>query len=162
MVANAFEFFNHQLLISLADETKYKKFKKRVTQGFATSEEAKLRSLFKGQSLGEQKPSQFLISLRNNASGQCNDTVLKSLFLEHLPDSIRTILAVSDSKDLDNLALLADKIYDYYYAVKMADNGNKQLAELNKTVAQLTEQVKKLSFIVQNQNRHLLTSTANA
>ena len=40
------------------------------------------------------------------------ETVLKSLVLEHLPDSIRTILAVSDSKDLDNLALLADKIYE--------------------------------------------------
>ena len=96
----------------LAYESRYEKFKTRVIQGFSTSEEAKLRKLFKGQNLGDQKPSQFLVVLRNNASGQCNNTILKSLFLEHLPESVRSILAVSDSNDLYKLALMADKIME--------------------------------------------------
>ncbi|XP_017476409.1 PREDICTED: uncharacterized protein LOC108366498 [Rhagoletis zephyria] len=93
-----------------ADKTKYSVLGERVIQAFSCSEETKLRKLFKGQTLGNQKPTQFLMVLRNAASGSCNKTVLKSLFLEHLPDTVRAILAVSPSDDIDSLALIADKI----------------------------------------------------
>lgn len=93
--------------------TKYKMFKERVISGFSVSEDTKLRKLFTGQCLGDRTPSQFLAILRNIAPGKCSDTVLKTLFLEQLPDAVRTVLAVvSDSTKLDALATLADKVIE--------------------------------------------------
>lgn len=141
---------------SLPDSvSKYDVLKKRVIQGFSISEEAKLRILFKGQSLGDSKPSQFLVQLKNMAAGNINDTVLKSLFLEHLPDNVRAILAVSDSQTVDNLALLADKIMENQtptYSVNTVGNSS-SFEELQKQVEILADQVKKLSAIFQKRNR---------
>lgn len=62
--------------------------------------------------MGDEKPSTFLQRLRNLAAGQCNDHVIKSLFLEQLPESVRGILAMSDQGDLTKLATQADKVVE--------------------------------------------------
>ena len=138
-----------------AGETKFKKFKERVIQSFSTSAEVKLRKLFKGQDLGGKKPTQFLVLLKNNSGGQCNDTVLKSLFLEHLPENVRSILAVSNTTDLDNLALLADKIMENQSAPMMVNavKCTKEDSELSTLVKQLSAQVQRLTTQVNNRSR---------
>jgi len=48
----------------------------------------------------------------NLAGGQYNEVVLKTLFLEHLPDNLRSILAICEGTELTKLAQLADKVFE--------------------------------------------------
>ncbi|KAK2577096.1 hypothetical protein KPH14_001015 [Odynerus spinipes] len=98
------------ILISSPSKGKYQELKNRIINSYEESNESKLRRLLKGREIGDEKPSKFLQQLRNEAGGQCNDTVLKTLFLEQLPENIRAVLAISDTQDLGKLALQADKI----------------------------------------------------
>lgn len=90
--------------------SKYQAIKDRLIGSFSESQESKLRRLLKSQQLGDQKPSHFLQVMRNLASGQLNDTLLKTLFLEQLPEDVRSILVISQVNDISSLALQADKI----------------------------------------------------
>lgn len=58
------------------------------------------------------KPSFILSQLRNIANNQCGDEILRPLFMEHLPALHRQILAMSSSKNLNEIAQMADKITD--------------------------------------------------
>jgi len=60
--------------------------------------------------MGDDKPTVFLQRIRNLAGGQCNDNVLRSLFMEQLPEHVRGILAISQLDDLATLAAQADRI----------------------------------------------------
>jgi hypothetical protein len=48
--------------------------------------------------------------MRNLNKGQCNTAVLRSLFIEQLPDSYKAILAAVNESDLGKLAEIADRI----------------------------------------------------
>ncbi|XP_011068810.1 PREDICTED: uncharacterized protein LOC105154785 [Acromyrmex echinatior] len=65
------------------------------------------------QVLTSGKPSQILSRLRNlNSDKRCDDAVIKIVFFEHLSPHIRSILATTESTDLDKLAKMADKIVE--------------------------------------------------
>jgi len=68
--------------------------------------------LLKGQVGFEGKPTHFVAHLRRLNGGMCNDTVLKSILFEQLPETCRGILAASKSEDLQELAELADVIIE--------------------------------------------------
>ncbi|XP_011171552.1 uncharacterized protein LOC105204193 [Solenopsis invicta] len=93
-------------------ENKYETLKQRIIGSFAETNESKLRKLLRGNELADERPSIFLQRLRNLAGGQCNDAMLRTLFLEQLPDSVRSILAISEVTDLSKLVLQADKIVE--------------------------------------------------
>lgn len=90
----------------------YQSLKDRILSIFSILPEARLRQLLKGQTLGDRKPSQLLNHMRKLNGGQCNPTVLKSLFLEQLPESQRAILVAMNEPDLQKVAEIADKIAD--------------------------------------------------
>ena len=50
--------------------------------------------------------------LKNAAAGQCKDKALKSLFMENLPDNVRSILSVCETEDVNKLAVIADKVFE--------------------------------------------------
>ncbi|KYN50445.1 PREDICTED: uncharacterized protein LOC108757329 [Trachymyrmex cornetzi] len=91
---------------------KYQALKDRIIRSFDETGESKLRKLIRGNELGDDKPSNFLQRLRNLAGGQCNDSVLRTLFLEQLPENVRSVLAISEVTDLSILASQADRIYE--------------------------------------------------
>jgi hypothetical protein len=93
-------------------EGKYDTLKKRLLNSFETSQDARLRQPLKGQVLGDKKPSHFLQELKNLAGDQCTDNILKTLFVEQLPENYRVILATIDEPDLNRFAAIADKIAD--------------------------------------------------
>lgn len=62
--------------------------------------------------MGEEKPSNFLQCLWNLAGQDCGDSVLRILFLEQFPESVRAILAIGGVDDLTMLALQADKVME--------------------------------------------------
>lgn len=142
----------------------YQSLKDRILSSFSISPEARLRQLLKGQTLGDRKPSQLLNHMRKLNDGQCNTAVLRSLFLEQLPESQRTILVAVNEPDLQKVAEIADKIADMSSSdLALApirakpgtsktrhDNTNaqpgseKQMAEIIKRLASLENKVAKL------------------
>jgi len=73
-------------------QDKYLKLKERICTVLGETSATKLRRLLGLHELGDEKPSIFLQRLRNLAVGQVTDEILKSMFMEQLPENVRTIL----------------------------------------------------------------------
>nr|XP_037870021.1 uncharacterized protein LOC110385715 isoform X4 [Bombyx mori] len=64
--------------------------------------------------LGDQKPSQLLRRMRDLARDKIPDDTLRVLWQGHLPAPVRTVLAITETKDMEKLAAAADKTcFDY-------------------------------------------------
>ncbi|XP_073844145.1 uncharacterized protein [Musca autumnalis] len=122
--------------------------KNRLMETFSESQESKLRRLLKNQEIGDQKPSHLLQIMKNLASGQLNDAVLKTLFLEQLPEDVRSILTISQVSDLSSLALQADKIMSLrspqLYKVTAAA-GNIDLTKISRQIEALKKKFNNFS-----------------
>ncbi|KAL4718012.1 hypothetical protein ACJJTC_012837 [Scirpophaga incertulas] len=91
--------------------------------------------------LGDQKPSQLLRRMRDLARGKIPDHTLRILWQNHLPPSVRAVLAVTEAADMDNLATVADKI--------METMSLPQVAEINSvSQVQATSWVDELSTVL--------------
>lgn len=143
-----------------ADGSKYQAVKNRLISTFSESQESKLRRLLKNHELGDQKPSHFLQIMKNLASGQLNDAVLKTLFLEQLPDDVKSILTISEVSDVSALALQADKIMSLrspqLYEVNAAP-GNSDIAKISQQIEALE---KKFTNFVRGRNRSPNSTTS--
>lgn len=100
------------LLDNAQTGNRYETLKLRIISLFSESDERKLKRLLSGQVLGDQKPTQFLRTIQNLGQGQVGEKVIRSLFLEQLPENVRAILAISEQQDVNKLAAQADKIMD--------------------------------------------------
>lgn len=80
--------------------------------------------------MSDDRLSIFLQRLRHLAGDQCSDSVLRTLFLEQLPDNVRTVLAISDREDLTKLAQQADRIMKLCKASVLAAESTSQPAPL--------------------------------
>ena len=81
-----------------------------LISSLAVSAVARLRKLLKGEVLAEGKPSVLLTRLRDLNDGNCNEAILRSVFLEQLPAQIRGILVATNVTSLQELAVIADQI----------------------------------------------------
>ncbi|XP_011859574.1 PREDICTED: uncharacterized protein LOC105557051, partial [Vollenhovia emeryi] len=90
----------------------YKVLRDRILATFAVSPEARLRQLLKGQVLGDRRPSHLLSQMNQLNGGQCSSAVLRSLFIELLPETHKAILVATNEPDLQKLAEIADKLAD--------------------------------------------------
>ena len=128
---------------------KYDTLKQRIISSFGETSESKLRQLLRGHEYTDEKPSNFLQRLRNLAAGQCNDTVLRTLFLKHLPDQVKGILAISEVTDLAKLALQADKIVEVtkptISAVAHVGKENRSPAPVDSTLAEVLKKLDDMS-----------------
>lgn len=91
------------------DENPYASLKKRLIAHFSQSESSKMRALLQDLQLGDKRPSQLLLEMRNLASDNLSNEMLKSLWLQRLPLNAQQILSVS-SDTLEGLAKIADKV----------------------------------------------------
>ncbi|KAK2577959.1 hypothetical protein KPH14_012657 [Odynerus spinipes] len=99
------------LVLKPPAQGKYEQLKDRLIAVYTDSEEKKLKTLLSEVQLGDRRPSQLLRQMRDLAQGKISDSVLKSLWLQRLPQQVQAILSVSIS-ELDDLVKLADKIAD--------------------------------------------------
>ncbi|KAF8793534.1 hypothetical protein HNY73_005000 [Argiope bruennichi] len=90
-------------------ERPYEALRRRLCCQYAQSEEQKLKDVISGMQLGDRKPSRLLIEMRNKAGNKFSEEVLKSLFLQRLPNHVQQILAITNDK-LERLAEMADGI----------------------------------------------------
>lgn len=105
------EFISDIVLAPSSDGCKYEALKSKLISAFAESEEKKLRRLLLGHAIGDQKPSHYLQFIRNLGSGQVGDSILRTLFMEQMPDNVRAIL-VGNKGSLEDIAEQADKIME--------------------------------------------------
>lgn len=94
------------------EKMKYSAAKERLLKTFTESENKKIKRLLSGLDLGDMPPSQLLRQMRSlGGTDDISEKVLRTLWLEKMPDSVKNILVVSD-ESLDKLATMADKIVE--------------------------------------------------
>jgi len=93
---------------------KYEALKNRIISAFDETTESKLRKMLRGRELGNEKPSHFLQWMRNLSDEQVSDNILSTIFLEHMPQNVRGILAATNDQDLVQLAAMADKVIEAF------------------------------------------------
>lgn len=98
-------------IIGSNEPNKYLAAKERLLSSFGESDEKRIKKLLTGISLGDLKPSQLLRKMKSLAGENITEKVLRTLWMDKLPDSVKNILIVSN-ESLDNLALMADKIFE--------------------------------------------------
>jgi len=152
--------FVSDILASPPAQGRYETLKARLIASFGETTESKLRRLLRGQEFTDEKPSNVLQRLRNLAQGQCNDSVLGTIFIEHLPENVRTILAISETTDLNKLAAQADKILEVSRPnlatitanqVTQVAAGN-ELRDLKQAIEELTRETARMRFRGEHRN----------
>ncbi|GFT16892.1 uncharacterized protein TNCV_3193591 [Trichonephila clavipes] len=98
-------------IIQSDEKNKYSCAKNRLLSTFKDSEEKCIKKLLTGISLGDMKPSQLLRKMKSLTGVNISEKVLRTLWLDKLPDSIKNILVIS-SENLENLSVMADKIFE--------------------------------------------------
>lgn len=91
---------------------KYEALKTRLCNIYAQSEARQVQKLIGEMELGDQKPSQLLRKMKDLARGKVTDETLAVLWKNHLPTTVRSVLAATESKDMEILASVADKIIE--------------------------------------------------
>ncbi|GFQ74960.1 transposon Tf2-6 polyprotein, partial [Trichonephila clavata] len=98
-------------IIQSNEKNKYSCAKNRLLSTFKESEEKSIKNLLTGISLGDMKPIRLLRKMKSLAGDNITEKALRTLWLDKLPDSIKNILVVS-SENLENLSVMADKIFE--------------------------------------------------
>lgn len=128
---------------------KYEGIKNRLISIYSDSSEKKLRKLLSETSLGDRKPSQLLNEMTRLGGSSVSQEILKTLWLQHLPTQIQSVLAAS-SDSLENLSKMADKIAEIEQpqSFAVATDNHSNLVDLVQKLAQQVEELK----LCQNQN----------
>ena len=158
------------IIINPPEQNKYQTLKERLISCFGVSEDRKLQRLFKEITLGDKKPSELLREMCELANNKLPDQLLKSLWMQHLPASTRSILLVSSEQTLAALVPLADQIHETcdfggttISAVestrsKSSNSDNSHLS-IDDKIETLTKQVEALST---RQSRSYFRSNSNS
>ncbi|XP_023220291.1 uncharacterized protein LOC111622178, partial [Centruroides sculpturatus] len=91
--------------------TPYTDLKTRLIDEFEESESRKAKKLLLEIELGDKRPSALLREMRALAGTQVTDEFLRTLFLQRLPNNVRSVL-VTKQDSLHTLAAMADKIME--------------------------------------------------
>lgn len=98
-------------LVGDKSSRKYSIAKERLLSIFKTSEDRKINNLISELELGDLKPSQLLRKMRGLAGDNFSEKILKTLWMNKLPNYLQNILIVSD-EEIDKLSEIADRIRD--------------------------------------------------
>ncbi|XP_067132435.1 uncharacterized protein [Centruroides vittatus] len=141
-------------------ENLYQTLKDRLIAEFSDSEQKRVKDLLSNAVLGDDKPSHLLRKMRQLANNKVGEEFLRTLWIQRLPKETQAILSVSDG-DLDKLAQMADKILELtplqIAETNLATNENcthAAIKELQTQVAELTEQINRLSRPSDRQSRN--------
>ncbi|KAJ8704331.1 hypothetical protein PYW08_013055 [Mythimna loreyi] len=102
-------------------QDKYMALKDRLISVYEESAEQQFRKLVSEIELGNQKPSQLLRHMADlGRNSEISGQALCNLWLAKLPTAVKAGLAVTQEKDLNKLANIADKIVDNLNANSIA------------------------------------------
>ncbi|GFQ94627.1 transposon Ty3-G Gag-Pol polyprotein [Trichonephila clavata] len=91
------------------------------------------------------KPSRLLRKMNSLAGDNITEKALRTLWLDKLPDSIKNILVVS-SENLENLSVMADKIFEINSSPEIysATEDNSAMKNILENVSLLEKQISEL------------------
>lgn len=76
------------LVLNPSNENKYKNIKRYVISAYDKRDKARLRRLLRSHAMRDKKPTAYLHRLQALAENQCGNAIVRSLFLEQLPELI--------------------------------------------------------------------------
>src|SRR5215469_14941047 len=103
----------HVFPIALNALDPYTVLKEEILKVTSPSSSQRIKKLLSKQSLGDRKPSDFLLhlqSLLGPSHAQLEESFTRPLFFEQMPPSVRTILSAFPSLSLSETAVAADRI----------------------------------------------------
>lgn len=142
---------------------KYKALKQRLLSVYEESENRRIQKLIGDMHLGDQKPSQLLRRMQNLAGTKVTVDALLVMWQNHLPVSVRSVLAATTLVDAEKLASVADKIMETSKTIEVSEVGPtldtkglaEELAKLRIEIAEIRESKgpKRSYFKPANRNR---------
>lgn len=102
----------------LPENDRYEYLKAALINRLSSSKQQRLEELLEKEDLGDKRPSEVLRHMRSLATGDLlvNEDIIRSLWLRRLPQSVKIPLVAIGDKRVDELADVADKIYEVYKA----------------------------------------------
>lgn len=91
---------------------RYDSLKTELIKRHSVSEEKRLESLITKTDIGDRRPSELLRSMKQLAGQTFNDSIIKTLWLRKLPQTIHAVLVAVGDKPTTELADIADKIFE--------------------------------------------------
>lgn len=132
-------------IVKHPSSTPYEDLKKRLIATYAESETRRIQRLLEGKTLGEDKPSHFLRSMRQLAGENVSEDIIKTLWMRSLPSNTQAILIATSHTDLDKLAEIADKIHDLQDpSGEICAVSTSRTTNLEEKVERLTQQIESL------------------
>ncbi|GFX27867.1 uncharacterized protein TNCV_3082901 [Trichonephila clavipes] len=127
-------------------KSRIRKHSKHIST-FKDSEEKCIKKLLTGMSLGDMKPSQLLRKMKSLAGVNISEKVLRTLWPDKLPDSIKNILVIS-SENLENLSVMADNIFEINSSPEIysATADNSAMKNILDKVSLLEKRISELSI----------------
>lgn len=129
----------------------YDQLKAAILLRKSESTTSRLQRLLTTEELGDQRPSQLLHRMRQLLGEQASDvnnSILRELFLQRLPQGVRMVLAPANDMSLDRLAEMADRVAEYaaptLAALTEPQSSATAIHELQAKVDQLTVTVASL------------------
>lgn len=147
------------ILINPPTVNQYTELRAQLISHMSSSEQRRVQMLLNGEELADRKPSQLLRRMQQLlGSQQLESRILRELFLQRLPPSVRLILASSsDALAITDLAILADKILEASIAAPNIASPGPAIAsvddDLRRQVSELTRMVSDLTATVNRQQR---------
>lgn len=129
----------------------YETLKQRLIKQFTDSDSKKLKTLLNDIQIGDMKPSDLLRKMRELSCNKVGDDLLKELWIQRLPSSIKTVVSSNDG-DLDILVPIADRIFEtaQINVIHTLPNPNDELLEI---VQNLTQEINSLKINFRNRSR---------
>ncbi|XP_055844710.1 uncharacterized protein LOC129911073 [Episyrphus balteatus] len=123
------------------DVDKYETVKNALITEYTDSDQKKLRKLVKEVELGDLRPTQLLKRMKELSNNKLPDDVLKSFWLERLPEQVRAVISIGSGDSMD-MAKQADQMMDMLSfsnvsAIKNESPLEKKIDELQKQVEEL-------------------------
>lgn len=123
---------------------KYNALKNRLLHVYEESENKRIQKLISDMQLGDQKPSQLLRQMQTLAGTRVTPETLLVMWQNHLPATVRTVLAATEIADSEKLAAVADKIQETSSPGVVAAVSSGETSSLADALAKLTIEVAEL------------------
>lgn len=114
--------FVEDILSNPPTDGKYDALKTALMNRLSDTEETRLKKVLTELNLGDKRPSDLLRQMKGLSGASISTELLKSLWLQRLPQQVQAILSIS-SDSLDNIAEMADKIIGIYSSTELCEVG---------------------------------------
>ena len=101
------------ILENPAAENQYENIKKALVERLAVSEAARIKQILSNERMGDRTPGQHYRYLKSVAGDNFSDAVLSSIWMDSLPQDVKTVIAGNYGLTIDRSWLTwLDRIFD--------------------------------------------------